>query len=110
MSTEIPKVQIIVEADEPALFFTSRLTAEKYLEATDVRNGVYKRCFGPNGEKFKISLDGEKVSIQPSADKELHLKDLREIIFKYLDAIQEPYERNISHVELLKRCEKHITK
>jgi len=56
---------IFVEADEPLLVFPSVETAERYLEAADVRDGVYSRAFGPSGEQFTVMAAGGRVVIQP---------------------------------------------
>jgi hypothetical protein len=55
---------LFVEADEPLLVFPSVETAERYLEATDVRDGVYSRAFGPSGEQFTVTAAGDQVLIQ----------------------------------------------
>ena len=57
-------VQLVVAADEPALMFSSIENAETYLEAIDVRDGVYGAAFGPAGERFSIVTIGERVVIQ----------------------------------------------
>lgn len=54
---------IFVEADEPLLVFPDLKVAERYLEAKDVRNGIYPRAFGPSGEQYSISADGSRVII-----------------------------------------------
>ncbi|MDB5696858.1 MAG: hypothetical protein JWN21_2401 [Sphingomonas bacterium] len=58
--------RLIVAADEPALFFSSLGAAVRHLEAVDVANGVYTAAFGPEGEPFAISSDGDIVSIEPT--------------------------------------------
>jgi hypothetical protein len=59
---------IFVEADEPLLVFPSIKVAERYLEAEDVRSGVYPRAYGTAGEQFVLETDGRRVVIRPSAD------------------------------------------
>ncbi|HUD94306.1 hypothetical protein [Sphingobium sp.] len=56
---------IFVEADEPLLVFPDLKVAERYLEAEDVRNGIYPRAFGPSGEQYSIDADGSRVIISP---------------------------------------------
>lgn len=40
-------IELVVAADEPALFYSSVQQAEMDLEVVDVRNGVYPGAFGP---------------------------------------------------------------
>lgn len=54
---------LFVEADEPLLVFPSVAIAERYLEAADVRDGVYSRAFGPLGEQFTVTAAGDLVVI-----------------------------------------------
>ncbi|MEH3123496.1 MAG: hypothetical protein PGN16_16255 [Sphingomonas phyllosphaerae] len=55
---------LFVEADEPLLVFPSVEIAQRYLEASDVRNGVYSRAFGPSGEQFTVTAADDLVVIQ----------------------------------------------
>ncbi|TVV71665.1 hypothetical protein [Sphingomonas solaris] len=55
---------LFIEADEPLLMFSSVEMAEQYLEAVDVRSGVYKRAFGQAGELFSIEAESEIVVIR----------------------------------------------
>lgn len=64
-------IQLIVAADEPALLFSSVKAAEGYLEAVDVRNGVYTAAYGPAGEPFSITAVGDHVVIRQSTDEPL---------------------------------------
>jgi hypothetical protein len=57
-------INLIVEADEPALFYHSIEDAEMDLEPYDVIDGVYKSIFGPNGEIYNISSEGHVVKIE----------------------------------------------
>ena len=67
---------LFIEADEPLLIFSSVEMAEQYLEANDVRDGVYKRAFGSAGEIFSVRAVGENVVIcavdQPPDPKGLY--------------------------------------
>ena len=56
---------LFIEADEPLLVFASVEMAEQHLEAVDVREGIYKRAYGPSGEPFSIAIEGEGVVIRP---------------------------------------------
>jgi len=59
-------IELIIAADEPALFFSSIKSAEGYLEATDVEDGIYTAAFGPNGESYQINAKENRVVITPS--------------------------------------------
>jgi hypothetical protein len=52
------QVNLIVAADEPAIFFASVHDAERWMEPVDVEDGVYGAAFGPAGEPHVISTDG----------------------------------------------------
>ena len=64
MARDAQRVKLIVAADEPALMFSSIENAETYLEAIDVRGGVYGAAFGPAGERFSVAVLGERVAIR----------------------------------------------
>jgi hypothetical protein len=59
---------IFVEADEPLLIFPSIKVAEWYLEAEDVRSGVYPRAYGSTGEQFVLETHGRRVVVRPSVE------------------------------------------
>ncbi|WP_097063819.1 hypothetical protein [Sphingomonas guangdongensis] len=59
---------LFIEADEPLLVFPSIGIAERALEAVDVRDGVYGRAFGPEGETFSITADDKIVVIEPTLE------------------------------------------
>lgn len=64
MAPDNRRVQLVVAADEPAIIFSSIENAEAYLEALDVRDGVYGAAFGPAGERFSIEAIGERVVVR----------------------------------------------
>lgn len=97
-------IELIVEADEPALFFSSVKGAEAYLEAIDVRDGVYRAAFGPDGQPFDIRAAGERVTITP-APRGAEPDKLRALLMRFLESTN---DRNIGPDDdlpvLLERC------
>ena len=81
----MPTIELIVEADEPALFFSSVSGAEAYLEAIDVRDGVYGAAYGPDGQVFKLEAIGDKVRIT-SVEGSKAQDDLRALLLRHLSA------------------------
>jgi len=57
------KIELVVAADEPALFYSSVQQAEMDLEAVDVRDGVFPIAYGPDGQIFKLEAIGDRVRI-----------------------------------------------
>lgn len=49
---------LIVGTGESALLFSSAHAAERYLEATDVRNGEYGPAYDFEGHPYEILTDG----------------------------------------------------
>jgi len=79
------EIALIVEADEPALFFSSVKGAEAYLEAIDVRDGVYRAAFGPDGQPFDIRATGERVTISPAL-RGAEPDKLRALLLRFLES------------------------
>jgi hypothetical protein len=97
-------IRLIVAADEPALFFSSVEDAEGYLEAIDVENGVYTAAYGPGGEPYRISIEGDNVVISstggpPQPDK------LKALLLLYLGDRGSPTDELPL---LLERCQSPI--
>jgi hypothetical protein len=80
------KIEIIVAADEPALFFTSVRQAETYLEAIDVEDGVYSDAYGPAGEPYKLEAVSGRVRVTPLEGVEPQPDELRALLLRYLAA------------------------
>jgi hypothetical protein len=80
---------LFVEADESLLVSPSVEVAECYLEAVDVHAGTYPRAFGPSGEQFSITTNGETVIIT-SLDTPLDEDGLRALLRRSLPAVGEP--------------------
>lgn len=84
------KVGLIVEADEPALFFSSPEAAELYMEATDVENGVYKAAYDSEGNPYTISAVDELVVIRPAVGQPSEANNLRLLLLRFLSAVNVP--------------------
>ena len=64
----ISTVALFVQADEPLLIFSSIGEAERYLEAVDVKDGVYPAVFGPLGEPYSITANEGCVLIEATGE------------------------------------------
>jgi hypothetical protein len=95
---------IFVEADEPLLIFHDLKVAEWYLEAEDVRNGVYPRAFGPSGEQYSINVDGSRVIIS-RVDAPADGTGLMSLLRRYLVAVGEQPDDNATLSELVASAE-----
>jgi hypothetical protein len=96
-------INLIVAADEPAIFFASLEDAERWMEPIDVDNGVYRAAFGPAGEPHTIRTDGTSVSIRQTGDAP-QPEALRAVILRYLAATGEIVSDDIGLSALLDRC------
>jgi hypothetical protein len=97
------QVKLIVAADEPAIFFASVRSAERWIEPSDVIDGVYRAAFGPNGEPYIIRADGNCVTIQEAGGAP-QPEALRAVLLQYFTAIGETPSKGASLSELLARC------
>ncbi|MBI1686245.1 hypothetical protein [Caulobacter hibisci] len=101
----MPTIELIVEADEPALFFSSASGAEAYLEAIDVREGVYSVAYGPDGQVFKLEAIGDRVRIT-SVEGLKEPDALRALLLRYLSAAKAHDVKDTETLSgLLARCE-----
>jgi hypothetical protein len=96
--------KLIIEADEPALFYSSVSRAETDLEAIDVENGVYTAAFGPHGERFRIESDGKLVIISLDEDSPPEPERLKEVLVRFLNAVHVSVDPTESVEELLQKC------
>lgn len=80
------KINLIVAADEPALFYSSVSQAEMDLEAIDVRDGVYPVGYGPDGQVFRLEAIGDRVRISQVEGLPPKPDDLRALLLRYLSA------------------------
>lgn len=100
---QMPPINLIVAADEPAIFFASVKDAERWMEPIDVTGGVYSAAFGPAGEPHLISTDGTSVVILQTGDAP-QPEALRAVLLRYLAATGETVSDDISLPALLDRC------
>ncbi|KDP93609.1 hypothetical protein ER13_17750 [Brevundimonas sp. EAKA] len=98
-------IALIVEADEPALFFSSVSGAEGYLEAIDVNDGVYPVAYGPDGQVFQLKAIGDHVQINPVGGSKAP-DELRALLLRYLSAAKQRDVKSTDALSgLLARCE-----
>lgn len=101
----MPHIELIVEADEPALFFSSVSRAEAYLEAVDVRDGVYPVAYGPDGHVFRLEAIGNRVRINRLEGSKAP-DDLRALLLRYLSAVRQNDVASTDPLpDLLAKCE-----
>ncbi len=74
--------------------FGSIEDAAAHLEAVDVRNEEYVG-FDSDGKLLKIEADNNRVFIYPSEDVATHIKDLKERLITYLEAVGEELDENV---------------
>lgn len=98
-------IALIVQADEPALFFSSVSGAEGYLEAIDVSDGVYPIAYGPDEQVFQSEAIGDRVRINP-VEGSTAPDDLRALLLRYLSAGRQHDVKSTDPLSaLLARCE-----
>ena len=102
-------IGLIVAADEPALFFTSVKAAETYLEAVDVRDGVYTAAYGPDGQPHRIDTQGNRVVITPEDDKVPEPEALKALLLSYLSKTGDEAGERESLGDLLTRCARAVS-
>jgi hypothetical protein len=102
-------VRLIVAADEPAVFFSSIQSAESYLEAIDVNNGVYTAAYGPAGEPYRISAPNNRVSITPDPSYPAKPRELRALLVRFFAATKAPARDSEDLDALVKRCVPYLT-
>lgn len=84
-SATVPFGALFVEADEPLMVYPSVAAAEQHLEAVDVENGIYPAAYGPNGEPYRIGVEGNCVIIEPTGDSN-EPGNLSLLLLRYLEA------------------------
>lgn len=97
------QINLIVAADEPAIFFASVKDAERWMEPIDVADGVYSTAFGPAGEPYIISTDGKTVVIRP-AEGVPQPETLKVLLVRYFAATSQALGDDTSLSSLLNRC------
>jgi len=85
-SSTVPPGALFVAADEPLLVYPSVAAAERDLEAIDVENGVYPAAYGPNGEPYRVTSEGNCVIVKATGEPS-RPDELRLLLLRYLEAM-----------------------
>jgi hypothetical protein len=99
-SPTAPPGALFVEGDEPLLIFPSVSAAKRYIEAPDVADGIYRAAYGPNGEPYRVSSDGNRVMIERTDGPESPYA-LKLLLLRYLEACGDPADATQSLEELV---------
>lgn len=102
------RIALIIAADEPALFYGSIAAAERDLEAIDVQNGIYKAAYGPAGQRYKITVQRDRVVISADSGQPDSPADLRAVLLRFLQAIGKPASPYLRVSSLLRLCEPYM--
>jgi hypothetical protein len=103
-----PPIGLIVEADEPVLFFSTIKAAETYMEPIDVRDGVYKAAYDVRGNSFAIDVVDDHVVICPNTDTRCSKERLRELLINFLSELDVVQYDEESLEELLEKCRPYV--
>lgn len=98
-SATVPPGTLFVAADEPLLVFPSVSVAESHLETIDVENGVYPAAFGPNGEPYRVGIEGNRVVIELTGEPN-RPDELRALLVRYLQAVGQSFDEHALTSEL----------
>jgi hypothetical protein len=104
----VTAIKLIVEADEPALFFNSIDAATKKLEWIDVRDGVYPAAYDPDGNVYRLRYEGQKVIIERDGDR-CDPAGLNALLRKFIAVAYMPIKSDDTAF-LLSLCGKHIAR
>ena len=96
----VPDSALFVAADEPLLVFPSVKAAERWLEAIDVENGVYRAAYGPHGEPFSIAREHNRVTIEKTGAPN-RPDELKALLLRYLEATGQPVDATAALQELV---------
>ena len=88
-SLTVPPGAVFVAARAPLLVFPSVAAAKGSLEAIDVVEGMYPVAYGPNGEPYCISCDGNRVLIERTGESN-RPDELKALLLWYLEACEDP--------------------
>jgi hypothetical protein len=99
-------VRFIVEADVPALLFSSQERAERYLEAVDIDGGVYPAAFDADGRVYDIvPHDGHGCLVPRNrTDK----GRLRQVLARHLRTVGLQVSDEESLSDLLRKCDSYL--
>ena len=101
----IKEIQIVVAADEPALFFSSVEAAERSLEPYDVNEGIYTAAYDRSGLPYSITVEGNRVRLTPETSAGNKQEELRQLLLYYLTYDGETPPADTSLESLLALCD-----
>ena len=96
VSAKSTGIGLIIAADEPALFFSSRLAAERYLEAIDVEQSVYSAAYDPDGRPYQVATERGRVVLSPELDQPCDPEALKVLIHLFLRQLMSPRATRMS--------------
>jgi hypothetical protein len=102
------RIELIIAADEPALFYDSVASAVRALEPIDVRDGVYGPAYGRRGEIYGIYAVGDRVIVVPDQSKRPDPDGLRQLLTAFLRQVTPEAELDADLAALLLRCEPYL--
>jgi len=102
------RVQLVVKADEPALFFSSAAAAENWLEAIDVEEGTYPFAIDRAGNIFAVRPYKNNAKLERAAGQPADLDLLRSTIVSFLTAQRVQFEPTDTLEHLLYLCEPYV--
>ena len=88
-SLAVPAGALFVAADAPLLVFPSVVAAKNTLEAIDVMEGMYPVAYGPNGEPYRISCEGNRVLIERTGESN-RPDEFKALLLWHLEACEDP--------------------
>lgn len=88
-------VRYIIADGNDVTFFDNKETAERYMEAADVADDVY-RGYDAAGRLLRISPRGQASEISLAEEQPHHVEELKSLISRYLEAAG----RNPVHYDL----------
>ncbi len=96
----VPEGALFVAADEPLLVFPSVAAAEQFLEAEDVKNGVYPAAYGPAGEPYSVGSEGKNVVIQRTGEPK-RPDEFKVLLLQYLESSDHIADAEVSVDQLV---------
>lgn len=103
------QVEFIIEADEPALFFADKRTAEHYLEAVDVETGVYPIAFDRRGLVYEVTPFDNRAELIPNSAGIYDVPRLKDLLRSFLVAAKVELSSSDSLEELLEKCAPYMS-
>jgi hypothetical protein len=102
------RINFIVEADEPALFFESKAAAESSLESIDVEDGIYAMAFDRMGVIYDVTARGKQVLLLRRPDTPPDPERLKATLQRFLTATNNDLSHSETLAQLLAKCEAYL--